>query len=196
MKLKREWMLEEIGRAVSDVLETMGVPLGNPELDIEHTPQRVARMYVDELFAGYFDHKLDDLRARFTVFSKATQHELVVINNIPFHSTCAHHMMPWFGTAAFGYLPKEKVIGLSKLPRVLDHFAARLQTQEQLTSDVADFVWKEAEPHALIVVLRAQHLCCSARGIKKPGVEMRSSAIRPQEDFPAHLREEFYRLIG
>ena len=184
-----------VAERVAEILEICGVRDENPELDLTHTPQRVARMFFRELLTGYNIVRLSALRKQFTTFTKRGQHELVIIRDVPFYSLCAHHMMPFFGTAALGYLPSDKVIGLSKFPRVLDHFAARLQTQEQLLSDVADFVMVEAKPEALIVVLRAQHLCCEARGVRKPGTQMVIAAVRPQP-LPDHLRSEFYSLMS
>jgi GTP cyclohydrolase IA len=166
----------------------------NPEVDLSRTPARIARMYVEELLSGYDTRELGLLRQRFTVFNKARRHELVVIQGVPFYSLCAHHMVPFFGTASMGYLPAQKVIGLSKFPRVVKLFSRRLQTQENLTGMIADFIQAEANPAALIVHLRATHLCCAARGIERPGVEMVTSAIRPV-DFPTHLKTEFYSLM-
>jgi len=177
-------------------LAVMQVPRNNPEVDIENTPKRVARMYVNELLSGYDPLMLETLRKSFTVFNRGSRHELVVIRNVPFYSLCSHHLLPWFGTAALGYLPAKHVIGLSKFPRGVKALSRRLQTQEILTGEIADFVMDEAEPEALIVHLNAVHLCCAARGIERPGTEMLTTAIRPQETFPVVLRDEFYRMMG
>ena len=185
-----------IERLFVQFFRDMRITDGNPEVDLSRTPGRIARMYVRELLSGYDDAAVADLRARFTVFNKARRHELVLIQGVPFYSLCAHHMMPFFGTASLGYLPKDHVIGLSKFPRVLKLFARRLQTQENLTGMVADFVFEEAKPEALIVHLRATHLCCAARGVETPGVEMVTSALRSADDFPASLKAEFYSLLG
>lgn len=178
-----------------DFLKVMRVRDGNPEVDLSHTPGRIARMYVDELLIGYDDAALTDLKARFTVFNVAQQHEMVVIKGTWFMSLCAHHMLPFFGTVAFGYIPNKKVVGLSKFPRIVKHFAARLQTQENLTTMLAEFVQEMAQPQALIVQTKAMHLCCAGRGVHQPTVEMVTSAIRPVE-MPVGVKEEFYRLIG
>lgn len=176
-------------------LSVMAIEDGNPEVDLERTPGRMARMYATELLAGYSPSALTDLKARFTVFNAARRHELVVIEGVHFYSLCAHHCIPFFGTVSLGYLPDKKVIGLSKFPRVVKLFSRRLQTQENLTAQLADFVMEEAQPEALIIHMRASHLCCAARGIEAPGVEMVTSALRPQGGVPPALKDEFYTMM-
>lgn len=187
--------MDAVEQAVRQLFKALKIQDTNPEVDLAHTPARMARMYREELFIGYDADRLTELRKKFTVFNKANTHELVVIKAVPFYSLCAHHWMPFYGTAALGYLPSEKVIGLSKFPRVVKHFSRRLQTQENLTSQIADFIMEEASPEACIVLLKASHLCCAARGIERPGVEMVTSAIRPKP-FPAGLKDEFYHLLS
>lgn len=166
------------------------------EIDLRHSPARIGKMYVNELLSGYNDAALRSLQRKFTTFPRKPKHELVIIRGAPFTSLCSHHMMPFFGHATLGYVPGDRVIGLSKFPRVVQHFSRRFQTQENLTSEIADFIQTHAEPQCMIVALSAHHLCCSARGIEKEGVEMLTSALRPTpEEFPDSLKREFFDML-
>ncbi len=155
------------------------------------TPERVHRMYT-ELTAGY--HVDPDRLINNAVFDVAYS-EMVVVKDIPFYSLCEHHLLPFFGTAAVAYIPRGRVIGLSKIPRVVEMYARRLQVQERLTQQIADFLQERLSPQGVGVVLEATHLCAVMRGVRKPGTVMTTSAVlglfrtrdRTRAEFFAHL---------
>lgn len=157
-------------------------------LDLPGTPERVARMWA-EMLSGYVDPP-----PRLHLTPAEGRRELVVETSIAFTSMCAHHMVPFSGHAAIGYLPGDHLIGLSKLVRVLDHFAKRFQLQERLGAQVADYIVHEAEASAAFVMLRAEHQCIACRGVRRPGVQTVTSSFRPHGT-PRHLVDEFYRLV-
>ncbi len=156
------------------------------------TPARVARSF-QEIFAGLHVDPSDVLQTTFD----ENHNELVLVKDIPLYSTCEHHLIPWHGTAAVGYIPGEsgRITGLSKLARVVDLYAKRPQVQERLTSQVADAVMDRLDPRGVIVVVEAEHLCMSMRGIRKPGARTVTSAVRGifQED--SRTRSEALSLI-
>jgi GTP cyclohydrolase IA len=155
------------------------------------TPERVHRMYT-ELTAGY--HVDPDRLINGAVFDVAYS-EMVVVKDIPFYSLCEHHLLPFFGSAAVAYIPRGKVIGLSKIPRIVETYARRLQVQERLTQQIADFLMDRLAPQGVGVVLEATHLCAVMRGVRKPGTIMTTSAVlglfrtrdRTRAEFFAHL---------
>ena len=155
------------------------------------TPERVHRMYT-ELTAGY--HVDPERLINGAVFDVAYS-EMVLVKDIPFYSLCEHHLLPFFGSAAVAYIPRGRVIGLSKIPRVVEMYARRLQVQERLTQQVADFLQERLEPQGVGVVLEATHLCAVMRGVRKPGTIMTTSAVlglfrtrdRTRAEFFAHL---------
>lgn len=133
----------------------------------------------------------------FTTFSNdAGTDEMVIVKDIDFYSLCEHHMAPFFGTGAIAYIPNDKIVGLSKLPRVLDMFARRLQNQERITKQVADYIWEHLNPKGVAVVLKARHLCVEMRGVKKPGTETITSAMMGRFKESINTRQEFLNLIG
>ena len=131
------------------------------------TPKRVTSAY-DELFGGYRECPADVLERTFS--ETGGYDDLVLIRDIPFYSHCEHHMMPFFGTAHVAYMPVERVVGLSKLPRLIDVYARRLQTQEHLTSQIVAAIDETLKPRGVAVMLEAEHMCMSMRGVQKPGV--------------------------
>jgi GTP cyclohydrolase IA len=155
------------------------------------TPERVHRMYT-ELTAGY--HVDPDRLINDAIFDVAYS-EMVVVKDIPFYSLCEHHLLPFFGTAAVAYIPRGRVIGLSKIPRVVEMYARRLQVQERLTQQVAELLQERLEPQGVGVVIEATHLCAVMRGVRKPGTVMTTSAVlglfrtrdRTRAEFFAHL---------
>ncbi|MBV9290850.1 MAG: GTP cyclohydrolase I FolE [Frankiales bacterium] len=164
---------ERIASAVREILLAIGE---DPERDgLRDTPARVARMY-DEVFAGMHVNPCSVLT---TVFD-ADHDEMVLVKDIAVSSTCEHHLVPWVGTAHVGYIPNEKgqITGLSKLARVVDLYAKRPQVQERLTTQVADAVESCLQPRGVIVVVEAEHLCMSIRGVRKPGAKTVTSAVR------------------
>ena len=178
-----------IEHAVRDILTEIGEDADREGL--RRTPERIHRMY-HELTAGY--HVDPDRLINGAVFA-VDYSEMVVVKGIEFYSLCEHHLLPFFGTAAVGYLPRDRVIGLSKIPRIVEMYARRLQVQERLTQEVADFLMKTIDPHGVGVVIEAQHLCIAMRGVRKGGATMVTSAVlgqfrrsqRTREEFLAHL---------
>jgi len=157
--------------AVRQMLAAIGEDPDRPGL--KETPQRVARMY-QELFSGLHD----DPRRHFEAVFEERYDEMVVVRDISFHSMCEHHLLPFMGKAHVAYLPDGRVIGISKLARVVDCFARRPQVQERLTGQVADMIMDQLDPKGVAVVMEAQHTCMIIRGVKKPGSSMITSALR------------------
>ena len=157
--------------AVHLLLLSMGE---NPEREgLIDTPKRVSKMY-DEIFAGY---EQDPESLLDTTFDESHQ-ELVLVKDIPFYSHCEHHMVPFFGTAHVAYIPNGKVVGISKLARLVECYAKRIQIQERMTSQIADDIEKYLEPRGVAVIIKAEHLCMAMRGVKKPGSNTVTSAMR------------------
>ncbi len=159
---------------------------------LRKTPERVAKMY-EEVFAGMNE----DPAVHFETTFDEHHEEMVLVRDIPFYSMCEHHLAPFFGHAHIAYIPAPdgRICGLSKLARLLDVFARRPQVQERLTSQVADTLMKELKPQGAIVVLEAEHLCMSMRGVKKPGTQTTTSAIRGIFDEDTAARAEALSLI-
>lgn len=182
---------KKIERAVRDILEAIGE---NPDREgLIDTPKRVARMYED-IFSGL---KVDDIGKDLEIFFQEGSHEeLVLVKDIPFHSMCEHHIVPFLGKAHIGYIPRGgKLTGLSKLARVLETAAKKPQLQERLTTEVADALEEKLDPLGVIVVIEAEHMCMTMRGVKKPGSKTVTSTVRGifAEDFKA--RSEAMSLI-
>ncbi len=162
---------ERIEKAVKEILLAIGEDTNRDGLN--RTPERVGKMYA-ELLAGMRENPKDHLRSVFT----ENYDEIVLLRNIPFYSICEHHLMPFIGSAHVAYLPTGTVLGVSKLARIVDSFARRLQVQERLTEQIADFMMDSLKPKGVAVVLEAAHSCMTIRGIKKPGSVMVTSALR------------------
>ncbi|TAK74805.1 MAG: GTP cyclohydrolase I FolE [Dehalococcoidia bacterium] len=174
-------------------LRTMISELGlNPEDEgLAETPRRIADMYL-ELFQGLWQ----DPREVLSVMFDEKHDEMVVLRDIPFYSMCEHHFLPFHGQAHVGYLPDGKIVGLSKLARAVEIFAHRPQVQERLTSQVADCIEEVLGAKGVGVVISAEHLCMTARGVRKPGSAMVTSAMRGRFRSDMSTRSEFLRLIG
>jgi GTP cyclohydrolase I len=162
---------KRIEKAVKEILIAIGEDTNREGL--KKTPERVGKMYA-ELLAGMREDPKDHLRSVFT----ENYDEIVLLRNIPFYSICEHHLMPFIGSSHVAYLPTGMVLGVSKLARIVDCFARRLQTQERLTYQIADFIMDSLHPQGVAVVLEASHSCTTIRGIKKPGSSMVTSALR------------------
>ena len=156
------------------------------------TPERVRRMY-DELTAGY--HIDPDALMNGACFN-VDYDEMVVVRDIEFFSLCEHHLLPFLGKAHVGYLPRGRVVGLSKIPRIVDMFAQRLQVQERLTVQVAEFLMERLEPKGVACVVEATHLCTMMRGVKKQEATMVTSSMTGTFRRDARTRAEFMGLIG
>ena len=163
--------IERIEKAVKEILLAVGEDTEREGL--KDTPKRVARMYVELLEGICEDPKQHALRA----FTEKYD-EIVLLRDIPFYSICEHHLMPFIGSAHVAYLPCGVVLGVSKLARIVDSFAHRLQVQERLTDQIADFIMDSLKPKGVAVVLEASHSCMTIHGIKKPGSVMVTSALR------------------
>jgi len=165
--------IERVESLVSELLAAIGEDPGRDGLLA--TPRRVAAMF-GELFAGHDD----DPGSHLTVTFAAEHDEMVLVRDIPFASLCEHHMVPFIGKAHVGYIPGDdgRITGLSKLARLVDSYAHRLQVQERMTTQIADTVEKVLEPRGVLVVVEAEHLCMSMRGVRKPGTLTITSAVR------------------
>jgi GTP cyclohydrolase IA len=176
-------------KAVRDIIRAVGE---DPDREgLRDTPRRVADMYA-EVFSGLTHDPTEVLRVGFEVGHQ----EMVIVRDIPFYSMCEHHFLPFHGVAHIGYIPNGRVVGLSKLARALEILARRPQLQERLTSQLADVIMETLEPAGVGVVIRANHLCMTMRGIKKPGSETVTSAMRGVFRREAATRSEFMGLIS
>lgn len=162
---------EIIAKAVRDILANVGEDPNRQGL--RRTPERVARMF-DEIFAGYL---VDPYTLVNDAMFDVEYDEMVVIKDIEFFSMCEHHMLPFFGRAHVAYVPTDKVIGLSKIPRIVDMFGRRLQVQERMTRQIADLIEEVLKPQGVAVVIEASHLCSMMRGVKKEHARMVTSAM-------------------
>jgi len=160
-----------VAGAISTILDAVGED--PTRSGIAETPSRVARMY-DELLSGY---KTDPVELLNNALFDVEYDEMVVVKDIDFYSMCEHHMLPFYGHASVGYLPEDKVIGLSKIPRIVDMFARRLQVQERMTQQIAIFLEDLIKPRGVAVVVEASHLCAAMRGVKKQRTRMLTSAM-------------------
>ena len=163
--------MERIEKAVKEILIAVGEDVEREGL--KQTPERVARMY-KELLGGMQENPEVHMKSVFT----ENYSEIVLLRDIPFYSVCEHHLMPFIGSAHVAYIPSGTILGVSKLARIVDCFAHRLQTQERLTYQIADFIMGQLKPQGVAVVLEASHGCMTIRGIKKPGSVMVTSALR------------------
>ncbi len=183
----------DLARAEAAIRELLIAVGENPDRDgLQRTPGRVARSYA-EVFGGLF---VDPDSVLETTFDE-DHDELVLVKDIPIYSTCEHHLVPWHGTAAVGYIPGNdgRITGLSKLARLVDLYARRPQVQERLTSQVADAVMKGLHPQGVIVVVSAEHLCMAMRGVRKPGSQTVTSAVRGIFKSDPRTRAEAMSLI-
>ncbi len=177
-----------IAHHVSGILDELGLDRTDPNL--LETDIRVAKMYL-EMFRGL----REGARPRVTTFPNDEKYTgMVMEKDIPFYSMCSHHFVPFYGHAHIAYIPSGRIVGLSKLPRILEFYAKRPQLQERLTEQVVTFMEEELKPHGAMVVIEARHLCVEMRGVKKPGAMTVTSAIRGTfHERP--VREEFLDLL-
>ena len=177
-----------IKNAVNELLLAIG---DDPEREgLLETPRRIAEMYT-EIFSGMHTDPAEYLKVGFEV----AHDEMVLLRNIPFYSMCEHHFLPFHGEAHVGYVPDGRVVGISKLARVVEGFARRPQIQEQLTSQIANAIMDALQPDGVAVVIEAEHLCMTMRGVKKPGSRMVTSAMRGRFKESALTRAEFLSLV-
>ncbi len=180
---------ERLENAVREILIAIGE---DPDREgLKETPQRVARMY-EEVFQGLENSPEQFLK----IFNDEHNEEMVVVRDIPMYSMCEHHLLPFVGKAHIVYIPKDgRVIGLSKLARIVDNFARRPQIQERLTSQIADFLMENLDPLGVAVVIEAEHLCMTMRGARAAGAKTKTSALRGSMRSDARTRAEAMSLI-
>lgn len=181
--------MRQIERHAKKILEYIGE---DPTREgLLETPKRMRKAW-DEIFSGYKTDPKDLVKC----FTKGTCEEMVILKNAEFYSTCEHHFFPFFGHCSIGYIPDGKVIGVSKLARILDCFSKRMQIQERMTSQIADFLVEELQPKGVFVLCEGVHFCMTSRGVKKQDSSMITSAIRGVFKDNAQTRNEFLHLIG
>jgi len=177
-----------VAAAVKELLAAVGE---DPDREgLRHTPMRVAHMYA-EVFSGLHENPRQHLRTFFT----EQYDELVVLRDIPFHSMCEHHLLPFAGKAHIAYLPDGRIVGISKLARVVEAYARRPQVQERMTNQIADLLVEELHAKGVAIIIQATHLCMTCRGIKKPGTIMVTSALRGRCKSDARSRSEVMMLL-
>jgi GTP cyclohydrolase I len=179
---------KKIEKGVRLMLEGIGEDINRP--GIKDTPERVAKMFA-EIFSGLETPEEDLLKP----IEGENHDEMVLIKDIPFYSVCEHHLLPFIGTAHIAYIPSGSIVGLSELAKALEHFAKRPQVQERLTAQLADMIMERLKPRGCMVVIDAEHLCMSMRGIKKPGSRTATSAVRGIFRSKQSTREEMLALI-
>lgn len=181
---------EKIKKAVKEIIEAVG---DDPEREgLKYTPQRVANMY-EEILGGM----RKDVDEEVAVIFEKEHDEIILLKDIPLYSLCEHHMIPFLGKAHVAYIPDEnRITGLSKIARVVDTLSRRLQVQERLTTEIADTLMRKLKPKGVLVVIEAEHLCMSMRGVKKPGVTTTTSAIRGIFRSSQKTRSEALALIA
>lgn len=180
---------ERISRLISDLISLIGE---DPEREgLQRTPERVSKSY-EKLFSGYGQ----DPKKLLTVFDGEKYDEMIVVKDIEFFSVCEHHMLPFIGKAHVGYIPNGKIIGLSKLPRLVEIFARRLQNQERLTQQIAHTLQDLLRPRGVGVIIEARHLCMMARGVEKQGSKVSTSSLTGLFKNNLNTRNEFLKLIG
>ena len=181
---------ETIRSAVESLLRAFGEDPDRPGL--KHTPERVARMY-HELLSGY---RQDPHKIVNDAMFEETYDEMVVVRDIEFYSLCEHHLLPFLGRAHVAYFPRGRVVGLSKIPRIVDMFAKRLQVQERMTRQIAEFLQELLNPYGVAVVIEGLHLCATMRGVKKHDARMTTSAMLGAFRKDMATREEFLANIA
>ncbi len=192
---------EKIREAVKLLLEGIGEDVTREGL--AETPDRIARMY-EELFSGMGTDAEEPLSRVFSVDNEASRpidaahhnhNGMVMEKDIVFYSMCEHHMMPFYGKAHIAYIPNGRVVGLSKLARTVEIYARRLQIQERMTGQIADDIMRYLTPQGVMVVLEAEHMCMTMRGVKKPGSKTVSIAVRGSFEEDPALQEQFFAML-
>jgi GTP cyclohydrolase I len=180
---------DKIKKAIISIIEAIGED--STREGLKDTPNRIAEMYAD-IFSGMYENAEEHLEVGF----EEGHEEMVIAKNIPFYSMCEHHFLPFHGMAHIGYIPNGRVVGASKLSRVVEVFARRPQMQERLTTQIADTIVKVLEPRGVAVIMEAEHLCMTMRGVRKPGSKIVTSAMRGLFRQRAATRAEFLTLVS
>ena len=182
--------ISEVANAVQRILQAIGE---NPDREgLKRTPERIARMYAD-LFSGY---QIDPVMMVNDALFEVKYDEMVIVRDIEFYSLCEHHMLPFLGRVHVAYIPDGKVLGLSKIPRIVDLYARRLQVQERMTRQIADFIRDLLHPQGVAVIVEALHLCMSMRGVQKHNARLTTSAMHGAFRSNLGTRQEFLDNIG
>ncbi len=185
-----EWCDHDIEEAVHKILDAIGE---NPQRQgLRRTPRRVAKMY-EELTAGYH---VDPIALVNDAIFDISYDEMVIVKNIDYHSLCEHHLLPFYGKAHVAYIPNGKVIGLSKIPRIVEMYARRLQVQERMTVQVAEFINELLHPQGVAVICEGIHMCAAMRGVKKANTRMVTSAMLGNFRENPRTRNEFLEHVG
>jgi len=180
---------EKIRKAVVDILEAIGEDPSRSGL--KDTPDRIARMFED-----IFDVEKADPAAILGHTHELEHDEMVIVKDIHFYAMCEHHLLPFFGVCHIAYIPENKrIVGISKLARIVEVFSRRLQVQERMTTEIADAIMTHVRPKGVAVVIKARHLCMEMRGIRKPGASTITSVVRGAFRSDIRTREEFLKLI-
>lgn len=179
---------EKVKEAIKMLLEGIGEDINREGL--VETPERIARMY--EEICGGMD---EDPRTHLSKVFSVNNNEMVLEKDIVFYSMCEHHLMPFYGKAHVAYIPNGKVVGLSKLARTVEVYAKRLQIQEQMTGQIADAIMEHLQPQGVMVMLEAEHMCMTMRGVKKPGSKTVSVATRGIFEKDAALQNQFFQML-
>ncbi|UCG35848.1 MAG: GTP cyclohydrolase I FolE [Candidatus Omnitrophota bacterium] len=187
--MSKQFDKSKIEKGVKEILEAVGADLKRK--DIATTPKRVAQMY-EEILDGQFRKADDELE----VILEQTHDEIILLKGIPLYSLCEHHLLPFVGKAHVAYIPDKRITGLSKIARVVDVLSKRLQVQERLATEIADVVMKKLKPKGVMVVIEAEHLCMSMRGVKKPGTLTTTSVVRGVFRTNQKTRQEALSLIS
>lgn len=180
----------EVRQSVRELLTYLGED--PTRAGLQRTPERVARMY-EEMTAGY---RIDPEALINGAIFDVDYDEIVIVKDIDFYSLCEHHMLPFFGQAHVGYIPDGKVIGLSKIPRIVEMFARRLQIQERMTVQIADFIVETLQPRGVAVIVEGKHLCSMMRGVKKDNARLVTTAMKGVFKTDPRQRDEFFTLVG
>lgn len=187
--MQDEERIKKIEKAERELLDALGFDKKSEAH--RNTPRRVARMYM-EVFSG--SYHTDEL-SKITLFDNPGYHDILCLKDIPFYSMCIHHLLPMFGTVSVAYVPDKKIVGLSKVPRIVKHFASRPQVQEELTHDLAEYFHVKLKSKGVMVMIKARHLCMEMRGVKAHDIETISSAIRGSFETNPATKEEALKLI-
>lgn len=185
----RDDAMNAICEAVKQQLAAIGEDADRNGL--KDTPRRVAESMLRDLFAGYYQ----DPKEHVTLFEPDGYEGIVLVRDIPLVSTCEHHMLPFIGVAHVAYIPNGKVLGLSKFARIIDVFARRLQVQERLTHQIAQFILEQLKPQALLVNIEAEHTCMTIRGVQKPGARTKTSELHGAFKDIAESRAEVFQML-
>jgi len=185
--------VEAIERHFYEIIKLIGE---DPEREgLLETPKRIAKMY-KEIFSGIYENPEEILQKTFA--AEGTK-DIVIVQDIPFYSVCEHHFVPFFGKVHIGYIPNDRIVGLSKFARLVDVFARRPQVQERITNEIVNVIQKVVNPRGVICVVEAEHMCMTMRGIKKPGSLTRTIArtgVFDTGEFPNYYEERFFKMLN